>query len=206
MMPFSTISGVAIPLGEKNVDTDVILPAKYLKVVTRTGLGQFAFATMRQGEHGNIFDSDRNRGAPILIAGANFGCGSSREHAPWALMDMGVRAILAPSFADIFSGNCFKNGLLLVELPLTAIERLLSVAGRCEIEVNLQDQRVSSTEGDSFAFAYDPFRKACLIGGLDEIALTERHLEKIDRFAVARAAKHPWAASIRPELLNRETQ
>ena len=127
MQAFTTLTGTAIPFGMKNVDTDVIIPAQYLKTVSRTGLRKVAFPAIRK-EADNVFDTPRNKGAPILIAGDNFGCGSSREHAPWALADMGIRAVIAPSFADIFSGNAFKNGILLVQLPQEAVDRLMEVA------------------------------------------------------------------------------
>jgi 3-isopropylmalate/(R)-2-methylmalate dehydratase small subunit len=127
MKPINHVAGTAIPFGAKNVDTDVIIPAHWLKTITREGLGKGAFEAIR-AEEGNIFDTERNKGAPILIAGDNFGCGSSREHAAWALLDMGITCVIAPSFSDIFSGNAFKNGILTVVLPQEAVDRLLEVA------------------------------------------------------------------------------
>ena len=171
MTPFKTLSGTAIPFGAENVDTDVIIPARFLKTITRSGLGKSAFAVLR-ADPANIFDTARNAGAPILIAGGNFGCGSSREHAPWALADMGIRVVIAPSFADIFSGNSFKNGMLLVVLPPEQIDRLLAVAATEAITVDLENQVVTTPFQDRFAFAIDPFRKHCLVNGLDEIGLT----------------------------------
>jgi len=138
MKSFIMLSGVAIPFGQKNVDTDLIIPARFLKTVSRVGLGKGAFAPLRE-DPANIFDSERYRGAPILIAGDNFGCGSSREHAPWALADLGLRVVIAPSFADIFSGNAFKNGMLLVALPQEQVDRLMEVAQDHEITIDLEN-------------------------------------------------------------------
>jgi 3-isopropylmalate/(R)-2-methylmalate dehydratase small subunit len=171
MQAFKTISGTAIPFGLENIDTDVIIPARFLKTITRTGLGKSAFATLR-ADPDNIFDNERNKGAPILIAGDNFGCGSSREHAPWALADMGIRVVIAPSFADIFSGNAFKNGMLLVVLPQEQIDRLMAVAETDPVTIDLDNQVVTTPFQDRFAFEIDPFRKHCLMNGLDEIGLT----------------------------------
>ncbi|WP_416907506.1 MAG: 3-isopropylmalate dehydratase small subunit [Polymorphobacter sp.] len=171
MQAFTTLTGTAIPFGMKNVDTDVIIPAQYLKTVSRTGLGKVAFPAIRK-DPDNVFDTPRNKGAPILIAGDNFGCGSSREHAPWALADMGIRAVIAPSFADIFSGNAFKNGILLVQLPQEAVDRLMAVAAEHPLTVDLESQTVTTPFQDRFSFEVDPFRKHCLLNGLDEIGLT----------------------------------
>lgn len=189
MRKFETLTGVAIPFGRANIDTDVIIPARFLKTITRAGLGKHAFAGLREGQPDNIFDSDRNSGAPILVAGDNFGCGSSREHAPWALGDMGIRVVVAPSFADIFSGNAFKNGIVLVALPQAQIDRLLEIAGNHEITVDLENQMVTTPFQDRFAFEVDPFRKRCMIEGLDEIGLTERMGGEIDRYE---AGLRPW--------------
>ena len=172
MQPFRTLTGIAVPFGAENVDTDAIIPARFLKTVTRAGLGRHAFATLRE-DPANIFDAPANVGAPILIAGDNFGCGSSREHAPWALADMGFRVVIAPSFADIFAGNAFKNGMLLVALPQDQIDRLMTVAADQPLTVDLENQVVTTPYQDRFAFAVDPFRKDCLLHGKDEIALTE---------------------------------
>ena len=172
MQPFRTLTGTAVPFGAENVDTDAIIPARFLKTVTRAGLGRHAFATLRE-DPANIFDATTNVGAPILIAGDNFGCGSSREHAPWALADMGFRVVIAPSFADIFAGNAFKNGMLLVALPHDQIDRLMVVAADQPLTVDLENQVVTTPFQDRFAFAVDPFRKDCLLHGKDEIALTE---------------------------------
>ncbi len=171
MTPFTTLTGTAIPFGAENVDTDVIIAARFLKTITRIGLGKSAFSTIR-ADPDNIFDTERNSGAPILIAGDNFGCGSSREHAPWALADMGIRVVIAPSFADIFAGNSFKNGILLVALPQEEIDRLMVVAETDAVTVDLENQVVTTPFQDRFTFAVDPFRKSCLVNGLDEIGLT----------------------------------
>lgn len=177
----STIEGRAIPLGLKNVDTDVIIPAHWLKTITREGLGKGAFETLR-AEPGNLFDQPEFAGAPILIAGDNFGCGSSREHAAWALVDLGIAAVIAPSFSDIFAGNAFKNGILTVELPQDAVDRLLEVAETDPITLDLDSQTVTTPFQDRFRFEIDPFRKHCLAGGLDEISLTLASWKAIDRF------------------------
>ena len=171
MKPIRHVAGKAIPLGRKNVDTDVIIPAAYLKTITREGLARGAFETVR-AEPGNVFDDPRWQGAPILIAGDNFGCGSSREHAAWALLDMGITAVIAPSFSDIFSGNAFKNGILTVVLPQAAVDRLLEVAQDQPIDIDLDSGTVTTPFQDRFTFTIDPFRKHCLLNGLDEVALT----------------------------------
>ena len=171
MEPVRTVEGRALPFGRKNVDTDVIIPAAWLKTITREGLGAGAFETVR-AEPGNVFDDPEYEGAPILIAGDNFGCGSSREHAAWALLDMGVAAVIAPSFSDIFSGNAFKNGILTVALPQEQIDRLLEVAKTDPIAIDLESQTVTTRFQDRFRFEIDGFRKHCLLEGLDEIGLT----------------------------------
>jgi 3-isopropylmalate/(R)-2-methylmalate dehydratase small subunit len=171
MKPVRAVEGRAYPLGRENIDTDVIIAAHHLKTITRDGLGRHAFETIR-AEPGNVFDDPDLAGAPILIAGANFGCGSSREHAAWALADMGVGAVIAPSFSDIFAGNAFKNGILAVVLPQPAIDRLLDVAASDPIHVDLETMSVTTPMQDRFEFALDPFRRDCLMGGLDEIAIT----------------------------------
>ena len=189
--PLTTVAGRAFPLGRKNVDTDVIIPAHYLKTITRAGLAKGAFETIR-AEPGNVFDDPRFAGAPIIIAGDNFGCGSSREHAAWALRDMGVTAVIAPSFSDIFSGNAFKNGIATIVLPQEAIDRLLAVAATDPITVDLETQTVTTPFQDRFVFAMDPFRRECLIEGKDEIGLTLGMGAEIGRFEAARAAERPW--------------
>jgi 3-isopropylmalate/(R)-2-methylmalate dehydratase small subunit len=173
MSGISAVEGRAYPLGAKNIDTDIIIPAEHLKTVSREGLGRFAFETIR-AVPGNLFDDPASAGAPILIAGDNFGCGSSREHAVWAMMDLGIRAVIAPGFSDIFSGNAFKNGLVTVVLPQTAVDRLLAVAREQPIRIDLETMTVTTPYQDRFEFALDPFRRDCLMQGLDEIGLTMR--------------------------------
>ena len=193
MEPLREVQGRAIPFGRKNVDTDVIIPAKWLKTITREGLGRGAFETVR-AQPGNIFDDPAYAGAPILIAGDNFGCGSSREHAAWALADMGIRVVLAPSFSDIFSGNAFKNGILTVVLPQAAIDRLMEVAQTDPVHIDLEHQTVTTPFQDRFTFEIDPFRKACLMDGLDEVGLTLARDAAITTYEQQARAKTPWLA------------
>lgn len=189
----SFIEGRAIPFGAKNVDTDVIIPAAWLKTITREGLGKGAFETIR-AQDGNVFDDPEFAGASILIAGDNFGCGSSREHAAWALLDMGIRAVIAPSFSDIFAGNAFKNGILAVELPQDQIDRLMEVAQTDPIAVDLETQTVTTPFQDRFTFEVDPFRKHCLSEGLDEVGLTLERDEIISQYEEHQASHMPWLA------------
>ena len=191
MESISEIDGRAYPLGLKNVDTDVIIPAHYLKTITRAGLGKGAFETIR-AQPGNVFDDPEYAGAPIIVAGDNFGCGSSREHAAWALADMGVKAVIAPSFSDIFSGNAFKNGILTVVLPQEAVDRLLEAARDQPIHIDLEAQSVTTPYQDRFRFEIDPFRKRCLIEGTDEIGLTLARQDAIGGFERAMTAERPW--------------
>ena len=194
MIPIRHVAGRAIPFGRKNVDTDVIIPAAYLKTITRTGLGRGAFETVRR-EQGNVFDAPENAGAPILIAGDNFGCGSSREHAAWALLDMGLTCVIAPSFSDIFSGNAFKNGILTVVLPQGAIDRLMEVAQTQPIDVDLETQSVTTPFQDRFTFEIDAFRKHCLLEGLDEVGLTLAQGDIIAGHEAKARASLPFLAS-----------
>lgn len=194
MTPVTTIEGSAYPFGRANVDTDVIIPARWLKTVTREGLAKGAFETVR-AEPGNVFDDPAFAGAPILIAGDNFGCGSSREHAAWALDDMGVKAVIAPSYSDIFAGNAFKNGILAVVLPHAAVDRLIDVASAGEpIHIDLAAQTVTTRFQDRFEFAIDPFRKQCLLDGVDEIGLTMASADKIAAYEEQVADARPWMA------------
>ena len=193
MRPLREIEGRAIPLGRQNVDTDVIIPARWLKTVTREGLGQGAFETIR-AEPNNLFDDPRFARAPILIAGDNFGCGSSREHAAWALADLGIACVIAPSFSDIFAGNAFKNGILTVVLPQAQVDHLLEVAREHPITVDLEHQTVTTPFQDRFAFAIDPFRKACLMEGLDEVGLTLQREGAIAAYETRQARELPWLA------------
>ena len=191
MQPITTVSGRAYPWGQKNVDTDVIIPAAWLKTITRSGLARGAFETVR-AQPDNIFDDTRYAGAPILIAGDNFGCGSSREHAAWALIDMGVAAVLAPSFSDIFSSNAFKNGIIPVVLPQLAIDRLIEVARDHPITVDLETMSVTTPFQDRFAFELDPFRRQCLMEGVDEIGMTLARDTAISKFEGAVNEHRPW--------------
>lgn len=191
MTPIEKVEGRAIPFGLKNVDTDVIIPAKWLKTISREGLGKGAFETLR-ADPDNLFDSLEYKGAPILIAGDNFGCGSSREHAAWALGDLGIRVVIAPSYSDIFSGNAVKNGILPVVLPQAAIDRLMEVARTDPVHVDLDTQTVTTPFQDRFAFEIDPFRKMCLLEGLDEISLTEKSDAAITAHEKKIAATQPW--------------
>ncbi len=191
MEPINHVEGRAYPLGLKNIDTDIIIPAKWLKTISRAGLGKGAFETIR-AEPGNLFDDPEYAGAPILIAGDNYGCGSSREHAAWAMADLGITAVIAPSFSDIFSGNAFKNGLLAIELPQAAIDRLMEVAKTDPIHIDLETQTVTTPFQDRFEFTIDPFRKHCLMDGVDEIGLTLASDNAISAHEKKIAAEQPW--------------
>ncbi|MEG8222702.1 3-isopropylmalate dehydratase small subunit [Sphingobium sp. D43FB] len=191
METLTTVEGKAYPFGMKNVDTDIVIPSHWLKTISRTGLGKGAFEVLRK-EPGNVFDDPAYAGSPILIAGDNFGCGSSREHAAWALGDLGIKVVIAPSFSDIFSSNAFKNGILTVVLPQAAIDRLMEVARTDEIHVDLEQQTVTTQFQDRFAFEIDPFRKHCLLGGLDEIGLTLGDADGIAVYEKSVAQDRPW--------------
>ena len=191
MEKLTSVEGRAYPFGMKNVDTDIVIPAHWLKTISRSGLGKGAFEVLRT-EPGNVFDDPEYAGSPILIAGDNFGCGSSREHAAWALMDLGIKVVIAPSFSDIFSGNAFKNGILTVVLPQEAIDRLMEVARTDPISVDLEHQSVTTPFQDRFAFDIDPFRKQCLLGGLDEIGLTLASGAAIDGYEAKAGRERPW--------------
>jgi 3-isopropylmalate/(R)-2-methylmalate dehydratase small subunit len=193
MEPVNTIDGRAYPFGQKNVDTDVIIPSHWLKTITREGLGRGAFETLR-ADPDNLFDSAEFTGSPILIAGDNFGCGSSREHAAWALLDLGVRAVIAPSFSDIFSGNAFKNGILTVVLPQAAVDRLVEVAKTDTIHIDLEHQTVTTPFQDRYAFEIDAFRKNCLLNGLDEVGLTLARSNAIGAFEETVRTERPFLA------------
>ena len=193
MEPVRQVEGRAYPWGARNIDTDIIIPAHWLKTTTREGLGKGAFESVR-AQPGNVFDDPRYAGAPILVAGDNFGCGSSREHAAWALADLGVKAVIAPSFSDIFSGNAFKNGIVPVVLPQEAIDRLVEVAKTDEITVDLETMTVTTPFQDRFAFELDPFRRQCLIEGLDEIGITLARDTPISKYESGVAEQRPWIA------------
>ncbi|XSG81896.1 MAG: 3-isopropylmalate dehydratase small subunit [Methyloligella sp. ZOD6] len=200
MEKFTTLTSVAAPLPMINIDTDMIIPKQYLKTIKRTGLKEGLFAELRYDEKGNKVEDFVLHNAPydqakILIAGDNFGCGSSREHAPWALLDFGFRCIIAPSFADIFYNNCFKNGILPIVLPQAEVDKLLDDASRganATITVDLENQEIKGPDGGVIDFDIDPFRKRCLLEGLDDIALTFEKSEHIERFEAENAAARPW--------------
>ena len=194
MEPFVTLTGIAAPLLRANIDTDLIIPKQFLKTLVRSGLGRNLFQEVRYDGEGRelpdfVLNQPRYRAASILLAGPNFGCGSSREYAPWALKDFGIRAILAPSFADIFFTNCFANGLLPVALPMEAIESLAGVEG--PITVDLPAQQVRGG-GLAFSFTIEPARKTVLLEGLDEIKRTEANLADIAAYEVRRRVEAPW--------------
>jgi 3-isopropylmalate/(R)-2-methylmalate dehydratase small subunit len=200
MDKFETITGVAAPLPLINVDTDMIIPKQFLKTIKRSGLGVSLFDEMRYDETGAerpdfVLNRPAYRDAQILVAGENFGCGSSREHAPWALLDFGIRAVIAPSYADIFYNNCFKNGILPIVLPADQVEAVMADAQKganARIAVDLEAQEVRLTDGTAFAFEVDPFKKHCLLEGLDEIGLTEAKAAAIDAFEAQAAQARPW--------------
>jgi 3-isopropylmalate/(R)-2-methylmalate dehydratase small subunit len=194
MEPVRQVEGRAYPWGAKNIDTDIIIPAHWLKTTTREGLGKGAFETVR-AQPGNIFDDPRYAGSPVLIAGDNFGCGSSREHAAWALADMGIKAVIAPSFSDIFSGNAFKNGIVAVVLPQEAIDRLVEVAKDGDVTVDLETMTVTTRYQDRFPFELDAFRRECLMQGLDEIGLTLSKDTEISNYESGVATARPWIAA-----------
>jgi 3-isopropylmalate/(R)-2-methylmalate dehydratase small subunit len=194
MRAVTRVEGRAYPFGAKNIDTDIIIPAHWLKTVTREGLGKGAFEALRK-EPGNIFDDPAYAGSPVLVAGENFGCGSSREHAAWALDDMGVRAIVAPSYSDIFSGNAVKNGIVPVVLPQQAIDRLVEVARQgVTITVDLENMTVTTPYQDRFPFEMDAFRRQCLMEGLDEIGITLAKDAAISGYEGEVFASRPWVA------------
>lgn len=195
MEPFKTVRGNAIPLNRADVDTDQIIPAQYLKRIERSGFGQYAFETWRKNDPDFVVNRPEYQGAPILLAGSNFGCGSSREHAPWAIEDMGVKVIIAPSFADIFRNNCAKIGLLTVTLPQDDIDHLMARAEELpasEIVVDLASQTVATADGSfSRSFDVDPFVKNCLLEGLDSIGLTLQHVDEISGYEGRRSELLP---------------
>jgi 3-isopropylmalate/(R)-2-methylmalate dehydratase small subunit len=195
MVKFTVLNGLVLPLDRANVDTDQIIPKQYLASIKRTGYAQGLFAEWRKDPQ-FVMNQQRYQGATILLGRKNFGCGSSREHAPWALMDYGFRCVIAPSFADIFFTNSFKNGFLPVVLSEAEIDRLFHEAAAFpgfRLVVDLERQTVSTVDGaQAMRFEIDPFRKYCLLNGLDEIGLTLRHADKIAAFEAQRKAQHPW--------------
>jgi 3-isopropylmalate/(R)-2-methylmalate dehydratase small subunit len=200
MEKFTKISGVAAPLPLVNIDTDMIIPKQFLKTIKRSGLGVNLFDEMRYDRQGNeiadfVLNKPAYRQAQILVAGDNFGCGSSREHAPWALADFGIKSVISTSFADIFYNNCFKNGILPIVLPQEAVDVLMKDAEKgsnARIEVDLEAQTVTSSDGQSFKFDVDAFKKHCLLNGLDDIGLTMEKAKSIDNFEAKAAMERPW--------------
>lgn len=209
MEPFRYHSGLAVPLDRANVDTDAIIPKQFLKSIKRTGFGPHLFDEWRYLDHSEpgmecskrqpnpdfVLNQARYQGASILLARKNFGCGSSREHAPWALQQFGFKAIVAPSFADIFFNNCFKNGLLPIVLPEAQIEHLFNAVMATpglKIAVDLEKQTVAIPNGEIYSFDVEPHRKQCLLNGWDDIGLTLRHVEKIRAYEAMRIKKEPW--------------
>ncbi len=200
MDKFTTLTGIAAPMPLVNIDTDMIIPKQFLKTIKRSGLGINLFDEMRYDREGNelpdfILNQPAYRQTQILVAGDNFGCGSSREHAPWALLDFGIRCVISTSFADIFFNNCFKNGILPVVLPQDAVDALMEDARKganARITVDLENQTVTTSDGVSFAFEIDPFRKHCLLNGLDDIGLTMEKAPRIDSYETQMAQARPW--------------
>jgi len=199
MEKFTVLSGTAAPLPMVNVDTDMIIPKQFLKTIKRTGLKEGLFYELRWTADGNkmdfVLDQPQYQNAKILVAGPNFGCGSSREHAPWALLDFGIRCIIAESFADIFYNNCFKNGILPIKLPKEDVAKLLDDANRgsnAVVTVDLEKQEITGPDGGRITFDVDPFRKHCLLNGLDDIGLTLQHETSIDAYEAAHRNSQPW--------------
>ena len=201
MQKFTTLTGVAAPLPIVNVDTDMIIPKDYLKTIKRTGLGTGLFSDARYFEDGSenpdfVLNKPAYRNAEILVAGDNFGCGSSREHAPWALLDFGIRCVISTSFADIFYNNCFKNGILPIAVTPQELDKLMDDAARgsnARLTVDLEAQEIRGPDGGTIRFEIDAFRRHCLLNGLDDIGLTMEKAPAIDRFESANAASRPWA-------------
>ena len=200
MDKFTKLTGVAAPLPMRNVDTDMIIPKQFLKTIKRTGLGKSLFFELRYDDAGKeisefVLNQPAYRDATILVTGENFGCGSSREHAPWALLDFGFRCVIAPSFADIFYNNCFQNGILPIMLPQADVDKLMDDARRganATITVDLESQEIRGPDGGAIKFDIDPFRKHCLLNGLDNIGLTMEKHEHIQAFEEKAAVAKPW--------------
>ena len=200
MEKFTKLTGTAAPMPLVNIDTDMIIPKQFLKTVKRSGLGVNLFDEMRYDRQGNeiadfVLNKPQYREAEILVAGDNFGCGSSREHAPWAIKDFGIRCVISTSFADIFYNNCFKNGILPIALPQEQVDVLMKDAEKgsnARIEVDLEAQTITSSDGDVFSFEVDAFKKHCLLEGLDDIGLTMEKATSIDEFETSASAARPW--------------
>ncbi len=200
MQKFTTLTGVAAPMRTINVDTDMIIPKQYLKTIKRTGLGAGLFSEMRFRDDGSenpdfVLNKPAYRNAQVLVAGDNFGCGSSREHAPWALLDFGIRCVISTSFADIFYNNCFKNGVLPITVTSEELEKLFEDADRgsnATLTIDLAAQEIRGPDGGTIKFDLDPFRKHCLMNGLDDIGLTMVKAKSIDAFEATAGAARPW--------------
>jgi 3-isopropylmalate/(R)-2-methylmalate dehydratase small subunit len=200
MQKFTTLTGVAAPMPMPNIDTDKIIPAEHLKTIKRTGLGKVLFERMRYTDDGKerpdfVLNKPAYRNAKIIVAGDNFGCGSSREHAPWALLDFGITCVISTSFADIFYNNSFKNGILPIKLPKEDVEKLLDDASRganAVITIDLEKQEIHGPDGGTIKFDIDPFRKHCLLNGLDDVGLTMQKKPKIDGFEAQQKSAQPW--------------
>ena len=201
MQKFTTLTGVAAPLPMRNIDTDMIIPKQFLKTIKRTGLGKSLFFEMRYGEDGKelpefVLNKPAYRKAEILVTGDNFGCGSSREHAPWALLDFGIRCVIAPEFADIVYNNCFKNGILPIKLPQSEVDKLMDDASRganATLSIDLAKQEIRGPDGGMIKFEIDAFRKECLMTGLDDIGLTLKKADAISAYEKAAATSREWA-------------
>ena len=200
MDKFTRLTGVAAPLPITNIDTDMIIPKQFLKTIKRSGLGKALFHEMRYNEDGSenpdfVLNKPQYRNASIIVAGDNFGCGSSREHAPWALLDFGIRAIISTSFADIFYSNCFKNGILPIVLPKEDVDKLMEDAARganATVTIDLERQEITGPDGGTIHFDIDPFRKHCLLEGLDDIGLTLQKRDRIAAYENKQAETMPW--------------
>jgi 3-isopropylmalate/(R)-2-methylmalate dehydratase small subunit len=200
MEKFTTLTGVAAPMNKINVDTDMIIPKQFLKTIKRAGLGKHLFDEMRYDREGNevedfVLNQPAYRNAQILVAGDNFGCGSSREHAPWALLDFGIRCVISTSFADIFYNNCFKNGILPIKVSKEDLAKLMDDAERganATLTVDLENQKITGPDGGEVAFEMDAFKKHCLLNGLDDVGLTMENKDKIEDFENQRKASQPW--------------
>ena len=207
--PFTTLHGLVVPLDRSNIDTDAIIPKQFLKSIRRTGFGPYLFDEWRYLDHGEpgmdctprqknpdfVLNQDRYQGAEILLSRVNFGCGSSREHAPWAIADYGIRALIAPSFADIFYNNCFKNGLLPIVLSEEVVAQLFSEVGSqlgYRLSVDLSAQTITTPKGEIISFQVDPHRRHCLLHGLDDIELTLQHASAIRAYETRRKTEAPW--------------
>ncbi len=203
MDSFTKLDGIAAPLPLINVDTDMIIPKQYLKTIQRTGLGVALFSEMRYEDDGSekadfVLNQPAYRDAQVIVAGDNFGCGSSREHAPWALLDFGIRCVIAPSFADIFYNNCFKNGILPIVLPQEEVDKLMEDAERganARLTVDLEAQTITGPDGGTISFDVDPFKKHCLLNGLDDIGLTMEKEGAISTYEKQRASTMPWLST-----------